>query len=423
MPDTFDRDNEYELERQKRRARRIAEMKRKKRQQELFRKLFVRLCPVVMILLFVILIVIRVVSHHEQDAEVSDSIVSDDRSIVSDSRDIVSETDSRNTELPDSVEKNPESAACTALLQIGTFVETARTQWTADALEKEAEAAQKEEENALSDGQTVYSAAATDSTDTFFKNSEIKSTYGIVVDLQTNTILAEQNAHTRVNPASMTKVLTVLVAAEHITDLDDTFTIPQEISDYVFTHDCSAAGFDTNEVVTVRDLFYGTILPSGADAALGLAYYVAGSQEAFVDLMNDKLDELGLSSSAHFTNCIGIYDENHYCTMYDMAMIMEAALDNELCKEVMSVHIYTTSSTPQHPDGLEISNWFLRKIEDKDTHGEVVCGKTGYVAQSGNCAVSYGTDKDGNGIIIVTGNAPWGWRCIHDHVALYQEYL
>lgn len=387
MPDTFDRDDEYELERQKRRARRIAEMKRKKRQQELFRKLFVRLCPVVMILLFVILIVIRVVSHHEQGAEVSDS-----REIVSDDRSIVSEADFRNAESP-------------------------------DLTEKETEAAQKEEENALSDGQTVYSAAATDSTDTFFKNSEIQSTYGIVVDPQTHTILAEQNAHTRVNPASMTKVLTVLVAAEHITDLDDTFTIPQEISDYVFTHDCSAAGFDTNEVVTVRDLFYGTILPSGADAALGLAYYVAGSQDAFVDLMNEKLDELGLSSSAHFTNCIGIYDENHYCTMYDMAMIMEAALDNELCKEVMSVHIYTTSSTPQHPDGLEISNWFLRKIEDKDTHGEVVCGKTGYVAQSGNCAVSYGTDKNGNGIIIVTGNAPRGWRCIYDHVALYQEYL
>ncbi len=418
MPDTFDRDDEYELERQKRRARRIAEMKRKKKQQELFRKLFVRLCPVVMVLLLVILIVIRVVSHHERGAEISDS-----RDIVSDDRSIVSESDSRNTESPDLTEKDAESAACTALLQIGTLVETARTQWTANALEKEAETAQKEEENALSDSQTVYSAAATDSTDTFFKNSEIQSTYGIVVDPQTHTILAEQNAHTRVSPASMTKVLTVLVAAEHITDLDDTFTIPQEISDYVLTHDCSAAGFDPNEVVTVRDLFYGTILPSGADAALGLAYYVAGSQEAFVDLMNEKLDELGLSSSAHFTNCIGIYDENHYCTMYDMAMIMEAALDNELCKEVMSVHIYTTSSTPQHPDGLEISNWFLRKIEDKDTHGEVVCGKTGFVAQSGNCAVSYGTDKDGNGIIIVTGNAPWGWRCIHDHVALYQEYL
>ncbi len=394
MPDTFDRDDEYELERQKRRARRIAEMKRKKRQQEIFRKLFVRLCPVVMILLFAILIVIRVVSHHEQGAEVSDSrdIVSDGRSIVSDDMSIVAEADSRNTESP-------------------------------DLTEKEAEATQKEEENALSDGQTVYSAAATNSTDTFFKNSEIQSTYGIVVDPQTHTILAEQNAHTRINPASMTKVLTVLVAAEHITDLDDTFTIPQEINDYVFTHDCSTADFDPNEAVTVRDLFYGTILPSGADAALGLAYYVAGSQEAFVDLMNEKLDELGLSSSAHFTNCIGIYDENHYCTMYDMAMIMEAALDNELCKEVMSVHIYTTSSTPQHPDGLEISNWFLRKIEDKDTHGEVVCGKTGYVAQSGNCAVSYGTDKNGNGIIIVTGNAPRGWRCIYDHVALYQEYL
>lgn len=84
------------------------------------------------------------------------------------------------------------------------------------------------------------------------------------------------------------------------------------------------------------------------------------------------------------TNCVGIYDEEHYCTVYDMAMILEAALDNPLCREVLSAHTYNTSATAQHPEGLLLSNWFLRRIEDKDTGGEVICAKTGFVVQSGN---------------------------------------
>ena len=91
-------------------------------------------------------------------------------------------------------------------------------------------------------------------------------------------------------------------------------------------------GFDENETATVRDLLYGTILPSGGDAAAGLAYYVSGSLDGFVELMNQKLQELGISGSAHFTNCVGLYDDNHYCTLYDLAVIMTAAMDNPLCQ-------------------------------------------------------------------------------------------
>ena len=267
-----------------------------------------------------------------------------------------------------------------------------------------------------------YSANTTP--DTIMLGSEIISNHALLIDLDTDNILAKKAAESIIDPASMTKVLTVLVAAEHISpeDLDDTFTMTLEITDYSYVHDCSNAGFLENEVITVRDLFYGTILPSGGDAALGLATYVAGSHEAFVELMNEKLEELGLSETAHFTNCIGLYDEEHYCTIYDMAMIMEAALENELCREVMSAKTYTTSVTEQHPEGITISNWFLRRIEDKDTGGVVVCGKTGYVVQSGNCAVSYGVDHAGKEYVCVTADATSGWRCIYDHVALYKEF-
>ncbi len=174
--------------------------------------------------------------------------------------------------------------------------------------------------------------------------------------------------------------------------------------------------------MTIRDLLYGAILPSGADAALSLAVCVSGSQEAFVEKMNGKLEELGLSGTAHFTNCVGIYEEDHYCTVYDMAVIMNAAIDNEVCREVLSAHTYTTSGTDQHPDGILLSNWFLRRIEDKDTGGEVLCGKTGYVDQSGNCAVSYGKGENGGSYICVTANAFNKWKCIYDHAALYRRF-
>ena len=268
-----------------------------------------------------------------------------------------------------------------------------------------------------------YSAVRTDDTEDF--PADVVSEYGIVVDVNSNTIIAAKNGSTRINPASMTKVLTLLVAVEHIDEskLDDTFTITPEITYYSYKHDCSAVGFSDDETVTVRDLLYGTILPSGGDAALALATYVAGDQDSFVEMMNEKLDTLGISDTAHFTNCIGLYDENHYCTSYDMAMIMHAAIDNPLCKEVLSKHIYTTSSTDAHPDGIEVSNWFLRKIEDKPVGGEVLCAKTGYVNESGNCAVSYGSDDKGHDYVVVTGKSTSSWRCIYDHVAIYRKYF
>ena len=251
----------------------------------------------------------------------------------------------------------------------------------------------------------------------------IYSTHGILIDVEKEEIIAQKDPYAQISPASMTKILTLLVAAEHVTDLQDTFTITRKITDYSFQNDCSNVGFDVGEVVTVEDLLYGTILPSGADAAVGLAEYVAGSQEAFVELMNQKLEQLGLSDSAHFTNCVGLYDADHYCTVYGMAMILKAASDNELCRKVLSARTYTTSSTAQHTDGILISNWFLRRIEDKDTHGEVLCAKTGFVNQSGSCAASLATDHDGREYLCVTAGSVSSWACIYDQVELYQAFL
>lgn len=294
----------------------------------------------------------------------------------------------------------------------------------ADSLPEE-EAGETETEESEAEVETpVYHFEKTEDT-AVIDSADVISTQAVLVDGSTDTIAAARGARERIIPASMTKVLTILVAAEHIPEeaLDDTFTMTREITDYAYVNDCSSVGFLDGEKVPIRDLFYGTAMQSGGDAALGLAFYVSGSQEDFVALMNRKLEELGIADSTHFTNCVGLYDEAHYSTVYDMAVMMKAAMQNELCRDFLSAHIYTTKPTVEHPEGIEISNWFLRRIEDKDTGGEVLCAKTGYIVQSKNCAVSFGTFAGGTPYICVTAGSTSSWRCIYDHVEIYNRYV
>ena len=255
------------------------------------------------------------------------------------------------------------------------------------------------------------------------KDDFVDSSYAVLLDLDTGKVIAGKSAKTRMYPASMTKILTLLVAAEHIKSLDDEYEINAGIVNYVNENDCSNVGLLEGDKQTVRDLMYGTILKSGADAAIGLAEYVAGSQEAFVELMNQKVAELGLSGSAHFTNCVGIFDEDLYCTPLDIAIILKAAEENKLCNEVLHTKEYTTSPTKAAPNGISISNLFIRRIEDKDTKGTVLGAKTGYVHQAGSCAASYEVSAGGRHYICVTANAYSSWRCIYDHVAIYTSFV
>ncbi len=255
---------------------------------------------------------------------------------------------------------------------------------------------------------------------------EVESSYAVLVDLVDGTVVAGKDYDTIMNPASMTKILTLLVAVENI-DLKrldtDTFEITQDITDYVFTNQMSQVGWNIGDTPTIRSLLYGTILPSGADAAQALAEYTAGSQEKFVDMMNKKLEELGISDTAHFTNVVGAYDEDHYCTALDMATILRAAIDNETCREVLSCHYYEVPpSGGEDSPSIDISNWFLRRIEDKDTHGTVICAKTGYVSESGFCAASYQESDNGGHYICVTADTYSTWACIYDHVDIYTAF-
>lgn len=381
MSEIFD---EEDIERMRRRRERARRMRQEKERQLRIQRIVKLALPVVIIVLIVLVISIVVGVSNKKTKENS--------------------------------EQNSEYGA----VPEGILPDSSDTDEPAETIPPVKMATSAEKATAAGSSDKQYTAYFTEQT--AVPPDEVNSTNVVFIDLASGDILAERDCKAVINPASMTKVLTVLVAAEHVDNLDDTFTMTIDITDYSYSNDCSSVGFAVGETVTLRDLFYGTILPSGADAAVALATYVAGSHEAFVELMNEKAEELGLSATAHFTNCVGIYDTEHHCTVYDMAMIMEAALDNPLCREVLNAHTYTTSETEEHPEGITISNWFLRRIEDKDTGGEVVCAKTGYVLQSDSCAVSYGVDRSGREYVCATAGAYSSWRCIYDHVALYKKY-
>ena len=415
METNFDED----AARRKRWAQRKIEMRQRKRRQELFRKLAVPGLAVSAVLIIAIVIAVKsgqkeTVSNKEADTVKTQETVIGDGSVEDGSAqktDINAVKTAAEAEA-DSSGNEPEEFA--ALKQTGAYLDQIA------ALEQANEMLEKEAEDTAADGTAVYHFNTTE--DTISLGENVVSSNAIFVDLASQTVLARKDETSRIVPASMTKVLTLLVAVEHIDDLDDTFVMTREILDYCYINDCVVVGFEEEESVTVKDMLYGMVLHSGADAAIGLAEFIAGSQEEFMKLMNAKLEELGLSDSAHFTNCTGIYEEGHYCSAYDMAVIMAAAVKNKTCREVLSAHTYTTAVTAQHPEGITISNWFLRRIEDKDTGGEVICAKTGYVLQSGNCAVSFGMDKKGREYICVTVNAYNKWKCTEDHVRLYKQF-
>lgn len=220
---------------------------------------------------------------------------------------------------------------------------------------------------------------------------------------QNNTFIFEKNADRRHPMASTTKIMTALVVLE------------QAAPDEVVTVSPEAAGIEGSSVYlragdqfTVEDLLYALLLASANDAATALAIHVAGDEEAFAARMNEKADELSLSST-HFTNPHGLYHEEHYTTAKELAIITAAALENEAFARIVS----TKSKVICSVDGetvrtLSNHNKLLRAYED------CVGVKTGFTKNSGRCLVS-AAERDGMLLIAVTLDAPDDWR---DHAAM-----
>lgn len=258
--------------------------------------------------------------------------------------------------------------------------------------------------------------------DTAAIGSDIESGNVIVINCDENKVVAARDATAKCYPASTTKIMTLLTAVDYITDYNDTFTFSYEITDPFFLQNATMAGFADSEAVNMTDMLYGTILPSGADACAGLAIKISGSEEEFVKLMNKKADELGLTNT-HFMNASGLFDQNHYTTPEDMAVIIREAMKNDLCRKILSTYQYTTASTPQHPDGIQLTSTLFSYMYGTEPEGaDILGGKTGFVSESGYCIASFGASESGTEYVCVTLNGNGLWPTVYDQIDLYTSY-
>ncbi|MGE7114099.1 D-alanyl-D-alanine carboxypeptidase family protein [Lysinibacillus sp. NPDC047702] len=210
-------------------------------------------------------------------------------------------------------------------------------------------------------------------------------------------VLYEKNADAIVYPASLTKIMTAIVAIEGSVNLQkQTIVEPQTITKFT-AQNASMAGFKAGDFVTMEDLLYGTLLASGADATGTLADAIAGSEEAFVTLMNNKAQELGMDNT-HFVNASGLHDNTHVSSVRDLSKLFRYAIENPTFYQILTSKSYITHV----PNEMTISSSLFMKIAGAE--GTIVGGKTGYTPEAGLCLASI-IEKNGNRYLFITTNA------------------
>ena len=220
----------------------------------------------------------------------------------------------------------------------------------------------------------------------------------ILMDADSGRILYAQNIHEQRLIASITKLLTALVAVEHTADLEQEITIRSEWTGI----EGSSIYLKANEKITMKGLLYGLLLQSGNDAAVAIACHVAGDVQSFAALMNERAQELGMSQS-HFTNPNGLNDEGHYSTAYDMALLACACLKNDVVAEICA-----TQSAAVGNRTFYNHNKLLHRYEG------CVGMKTGYTELAGRTLISAAT-RNGQTLVCVTLNDGNDWN---DHEKL-----
>ena len=235
-------------------------------------------------------------------------------------------------------------------------------------------------------------------------------------NLNNGTVVFEKGANERHYPASTTKIMTFIITAENVSDLDNTkVTVKQEAIEGL-DPESTVMGLSQHvgEQVSVKDLLYGLMLPSGNDAALALADYVGGSISGFAEKMNAKAAELGCTNT-HFTNPHGLYDTEHYTTAHDMALIAKYAMKLPGFMDICN----TVSYTPAGFEELHNTNY-----EGGMYYYPYVKGiKTGYLDEAGKCLVT-SADKDGSQYLCVCLGADFSYDeninyAMKDTAALY----
>ena len=211
-----------------------------------------------------------------------------------------------------------------------------------------------------------------------------------------NQVLYAKNETKKVQIASLTKIMTAIVVLENTEDLNKKVVVKKSDIDNLDSHDLAAAGFFANESATIRDLLYGLMLPSGADAAYTLARVTGGTQASFVDMMNEKAQDLGLTNT-HFSNPVGLDDEKNYSTAEEVSKMFNYALSIKGFEKIVTTDIYQTSN---------LNHTFTNHIRKNGIVGDYLeGGKTGTTDKAGLCLASFAYDGDEK-LIAITLSAP-----------------
>lgn len=228
-----------------------------------------------------------------------------------------------------------------------------------------------------------------------------KASAAALFNINSKETLYAKNVHERLYPASLTKVMTALVALKHGTS-DMMLTASENV-----THLESGAqtcGLKEGDQMTLAQALHVMLVNSANDAAIMIAEGVAGSVEEFAQLMNDEALTIG-ATNTHFVNPHGLSDENHYTTVYDMYLIMNAAIQYELFNEIIGMTSYSTVYYDKNNNAKELSvnntNYYLQGVKEAPAGVTVYGGKTGTTNAAGHCLILISRDTSGNPYISV----------------------
>lgn len=221
----------------------------------------------------------------------------------------------------------------------------------------------------------------------------------IVMEASTGTVLYEKNADEQLYPASITKIMTALLAVEN-SSMDEQVTFSM---DAVYKTEGSGISRDVDEVMSMKDCLYGLMLESSNECAYAIAEHVGGTYDNFIQMMNEKATELGCSYT-HFNNPHGLPDENHYTCARDMALISKAALKNETFRLITSTRRYTIPPTNKHAEETYLTNHHKMlnnwKGDSSYLYDGCIGGKTGYTSVAQSTLVTF-AERDGMTLICV----------------------
>ncbi len=235
---------------------------------------------------------------------------------------------------------------------------------------------------------------------------------GLLMDAKTGTILFEKNGDEQLYPASITKLMTALLVLENV-PLSDVVTFSYEAATSI-EYDSSNIAVTDGEQLTVEQCMYALLLHSANEVANGLAEHVAGSMDAFAEMMNNRARQLGCTNT-HFVNAHGLHNENHYSSCHDMALIMKELCHNETFIRLSSAEKYTIEPTNKQPEARYLHQSHKMLTQSEYTYEGTVTGKNGYTPEAGNTLVTYAVRGD---MELIAVSMKSNWKHYADTIAM-----